>query len=204
MADERTQQLKIAIAVLSLCLVMLLGLIAWIVFRPAGTSVEPSMVTIGGPFELTAQDGSRMSDGDLAGKPFAVFFGFTHCPDVCPTTLWEMSEALKELGPAADDLRMLFISVDSERDTPEVLLRYMQSFDTRIVGLSGTPEEIDQVVKAYRVFWEKVPGTDGDYTINHTASVFLMDAGGRFVGTISYGEPASSRIEKLRRLAGNN
>lgn len=202
MADDRTQQLKIAIAVLSLCLVVLVGLIGLIAFRPGASPVETPAVSIGGPFELTAQDGRRMSERDIAGKPFAVFFGFTHCPDVCPTTLWEMSEALKALGTDGEDVRMLFIAVDSERDTPEVLSPYLQSFDPRIVGLSGTPEEIEQVVKAYRVFWEKVPGTDGDYTINHTASVFLMDAGGRFAGTISYGEPSNVRLEKLRQLIG--
>jgi protein SCO1/2 len=157
-------------------------------------------VTIGGPFTLTTQTGATLSDADLRGKPFAVFFGFTHCPEVCPTTLWEMSEALKALGPDADQLKVLFISVDPQRDTPPFLATYLQSFDPRIVGLTGTEAEIDAVGKAYRAYWRKVPTEDGDYTMDHTASVFLMDRQGRFAGTIAYEEQAPSRLQKLRRL----
>jgi protein SCO1/2 len=108
-----------------------------------GKALGPT-VTIGGPFTLTTPTGDRLSDADLRGRPFAVFFGFTHCPEVCPTTLWEMSEALKALGPDADRLKVLFISVDPARDTGEVLVNYLQSFDPRIVGLTGTEEEIEQ------------------------------------------------------------
>jgi protein SCO1/2 len=164
-----------------------------------GKSVT-SLATIGGPFTLTTQSGTKLSDADLRGKPFNVFFGFTHCPEVCPTTLWEMSEALKSLGPDAENLKVLFISVDPARDTPEFLASYLQSFDPRIIGLTGTETEINAVGKAYRAYWEKVPTEDGDYTMNHTASVYLMDAEGQFVGTIDYGEQANVRLEKLRRL----
>lgn len=159
-----------------------------------------AIVPIGGPFRLTTQAGAPLSDQDLRGKPFAVFFGFTHCPEVCPTTLWEMTEAMKTLGSQADRIKVLFISVDPTRDTPEFLARYLQSFDPRIVGLTGTEGEIDAVGKAYRAYWRKVPTDDGDYTMDHTASIFLMDAEGHFAGTISYGEAMEMRLEKLRRL----
>ncbi len=163
-------------------------------------SAVAGLVPIGGPFTLTTQTGAKLSDADLKGKPFAVSFGFTHCPEVCPTTLWETTEALKTLGPDADKLNVMFISVDPARDTPEFLARYLQSFDPRIVGLTGTEAEIAAVGKAYRAYWRKVPTEDGDYTMDHTASIFLMDADGQFAGTISYGESMEVRLQKLRRL----
>lgn len=157
-------------------------------------------VPIGGPFTLTSHTGKPVSDTDLTGKPFTVFFGFTHCPEVCPTTLWEMSEALKALGPEAEGLRVLFVSVDPTRDTPEALERYLQSFDDRIIGLTGSEEDVAGVAKAYRAHWEKVPTENGDYTMNHTALIYMMDAAGNFVGTIAYEEQADVRLAKLRRL----
>lgn len=157
-------------------------------------------VRIGGPFVLTTQSGARLTEADLRGKPFTVFFGFTHCPEVCPTTLWEMSAALKALGPDADRLKVLFVTVDPARDTPGSLAGYLQAFDPRIVGLTGTEAEIDAMAKAYRAYWRKVPTEGGDYTMDHTASVFLMDAKGEFAGTIAYEEQAPVRLEKLRRL----
>ncbi|WP_395674747.1 SCO family protein [Inquilinus sp.] len=154
----------------------------------------------GGPFRLTDQTGATLSDADLKGRPFAVFFGFTHCPEVCPTTLWEMSQALAALGPDADRLRVLFVTVDPERDRPEMLQQYLQSFDRRITGLTGTPEEIAAVAKSYRVYWRKVPTSDGDYTMDHSAMMYLMDADGRFSDIIAYGTPEAERLAKLRRL----
>jgi protein SCO1/2 len=168
-------------------------------FYAFGSAVS-RIVPIGGPFRLTTQTGSELSDTDLKGVPFAAFFGFTHCPEVCPTTLWEMSEALKTLGSDAEHLKVLFISVDPERDTPDELARYLGSFDPRIVGLTGSETDVAEVARAYRVYWRKVPTGDGDYTIDHMASVYLMDADGHFAGTISYGEEMSVRLEKLRRL----
>ena len=155
---------------------------------------------IGGPFRLTSSQGGVLSDSDLKGKPFAIFFGFTRCPEICPTTLWEMSETLRRLGPEGADLRALFVTLDPERDTPETLASYLQSFDPRIVGLSGTPEEIAAVAKAYRVFWRKVPTANGDYTMDHTAVVYLMDAAGAYAGIIGYKDDAATRDRKLRQL----
>lgn len=163
-------------------------------------AVTVPSVTIGGPFTLTTHEGTILSDADLKGAPFTVFFGFTHCPEVCPTTLWEMSEALTALGPKADRLKVLFISVDPERDDPQSLALYLQSFDQRIVGLTGSEEEVAAVAQAYRAYWRKVPTEDGDYTMDHTASVYLMDAAGEFVGTIAYEEQAEVRLAKLRLL----
>ncbi|MBN9063126.1 MAG: SCO family protein [Rhizobiales bacterium] len=158
-----------------------------------------SIASIGGPVRLTAHTGERV-DTAAIGKPFAIFFGFTHCPDVCPTTLAEMTQTLSELGPAAKDFRIYFVSVDPERDTPAVMASYMGSFDKRMIGLTGTPAEIDAAVKAYRVFARKVPTKDGDYTMDHTATTYLVDGKGRLVGTLAYEEDAKVRLEKVRRL----
>lgn len=161
----------------------------------------PGAATIGGPFELTRTDGSRFASTALAGKPYAIFFGFTHCPDICPTTLLEMTGHLKALGQRASDLTVLFVSVDPERDTPQHLKLYLSAFDDRIIGLTGSVAEITAVAKSYRVFYEKVPSKDGkDYTMNHTASVYLMDKTGNLVSTLSFQEPEDSRQKKLENL----
>jgi protein SCO1/2 len=159
----------------------------------------PLAASIGGPFILTAQDGTRFSSNNLLGKPFAVFFGFTNCPDVCPTTLLEMTNRLAELGPDGDKLRVVFISVDPEKDTPEFLKPYLENFDKRIIGLTGTPEEIADVARKYRAVYQKVPTKSG-YTMDHTATVYLMNAKGQFSGTIAYQESPDVQRTKLKRL----
>lgn len=161
-------------------------------------SVDPT--AIGGPFRLKTHDGRTLSSEDLKGTPFAVFFGFTHCPDVCPTTLFEMTEHLKALGADADKLRVLFVTVDPDRDTRELLATYLQSFDPRIIGLTGTRAEVDAAVNAYRATYRKVPTQGGDYTMDHTATVFLMDRAGRFAGGLDFHEPKETQLKKLRRL----
>jgi protein SCO1/2 len=155
--------------------------------------------SVGGPFSLTDQNGKTVTDADFKGEPFLVFFGYTHCPDVCPTTLFEMSEVLKRLGPDADRTAALFISVDPERDTPEVLKRYVSSFHPRIFGLTGTPQQIEAVKKAYRVYAKKSESKDGDYTMDHTAVVFLMDKDGRFVAPFNLERGADVAAADLRR-----
>ena len=159
----------------------------------------PLALEIGGPFELTTHEGKRLASRDLAGKPYAVFFGFTFCPDVCPTTLLELTNVLQQLGPDADRMRYLFISVDSERDTPEHLKVYLSNFDARIIGLTGSAAEIAGVARAYRAYYEKVPTKDG-FTYNHSALTYLMDAKGKFAGTITYQESEAVQVAKLRRL----
>ncbi len=161
----------------------------------------PGAVKIGAPFELTRMDGSHFSSKALAGKPYAIFFGFTNCPDICPTTLLEMTEHLQALGPKANDLNVLFVTVDPTRDTAEHLKLYLSAFDPRIIGLTGTPDEIKAVAKSYHVYYEKVPSTDGsDYTMNHTASVYLMDKDSNLVSTLSFQEPQEARQTKLENL----
>jgi protein SCO1/2 len=185
-----------------------LSLIIAVVYAVSGQSRDgaagASASAIGGPFTLTTHEGEKLSSEDLKGKPFVVFFGFTYCPEVCPTTLLELSQTIKELGAAADGMRFLFISVDPERDTPEVLGTYLSSFDPHITGLTGTPEEIAAVAKAYRVTYEKVPTSGGDYTMNHTALVYLMDAKGVFKGVLALGVLPEKRLEKLKSLLGSS
>lgn len=161
----------------------------------------PAAAGIGGPFELTGTDGQRFASTKLAGKPFAIFFGFTHCPDICPTTLLEMTNHLKALGPRADRIEVVFVSVDPDKDTPEHLKLYLTAFDPRIIGLTGTKDEVAKVAKAYRAFYERVPNKDGtDYTMNHTASVYLMDGRGKLVSTLSFQESEEARQKKIDNL----
>ncbi|MEM7302169.1 MAG: SCO family protein [Pseudomonadota bacterium] len=154
----------------------------------------------GGAFELVSHAGTKVTRDDTLAKPSAFFFGFTHCPDVCPTTLYEASTWLKTLGSDGDNLNVYFVSVDPERDTPEVLADYISSFDDRITGLTGTPEAIEDMLKKYRVYARKVKLEDGDYTVDHTASVYLMKKGGSFFGTIAYQQDSDTAVAKLKRL----
>jgi len=163
---------------------------------PAG---GPGVATIGGPFRLTNQDGRTVTDEDFKGKPFLVFFGFTHCPEICPTTLFEMSEVLRTLGPDADRTRALFITVDPEQDTPNALKDYLSSFDTHMTGLTGSPDAIAAVAKAYRVIYRKVPLEQGGYTMDHTAIIYLMDKQGRFVAPFSLKRGTEASAAELRK-----
>jgi len=140
---------------------------------------------IGGPFKLIDQNGNTITDADIKGRPFLVFFGYTHCPDVCPTTLFDVSEVMRALGKDADLTGALFITVDPERDTPAVIKDYLSSFDPHLRGATGDRAAVDTVEKAYRVYAKKVPTEGGDYTMDHTALVYLMDKQGRFVAPFS-------------------
>jgi protein SCO1/2 len=144
-------------------------------------SREQGVAAVGGPFALVEHDGRAVTERDFLGKPFLVFFGFTRCPDVCPTTLFQISEILGATGPRGRGLRALFVTVDPERDTPDALKTYLSSFDDRIVGLTGAPEAVAAMEKAYRAYARKVPLKDGDYTMEHTGVVYLIDGRGRFV-----------------------
>lgn len=136
---------------------------------------------IGGPFQLVDNNGQQVTEKTLQGRPSLIFFGFTHCPDVCPTALFEMSEVMRALGPDAARVNAYFISVDPERDTVAAMKDYLSSFDPHLKGLTGSPEAIAQVVTSYRVYAKKVPQKDGDYTMDHTALIYLMDRNGNFV-----------------------
>ncbi len=163
------------------------------------TPVAQQIAAVGGPFKLIDQNGKAVSDQDLKGHPFLVFFGFTHCPDVCPTTLFDVSEMLRALGPDADRTRALFITVDPERDTPAVMKDYLSSFDPHLSGLTGDPAAIATVAKAYRVYYKKVPLDGGEYTMDHTAIVYLMDKEGRFVSPFSLKRGTEAAAADLRR-----
>ncbi len=154
----------------------------------------------GAPFELVDQSGQTITEQAFRGHPTAVFFGFTHCPEVCPTTLFELDGWLESLGNDGTEIRAFFVSVDPERDTPEVLGKYVSNVSERITGITGAPDKIAEMAKAFGIYSKKVPLDDGDYTMDHTASVILLDSGGAFFGTISYGESSDTAIAKLKRL----
>jgi len=158
----------------------------------------PASAAIGGPFTLET-GGGTMSDKDLRGAPFLVFFGYTHCPDVCPTTLAQLSEVLRALGPDAR-IKVLFVTVDPERDTPKLMQDYAGSFDPRIIGLSGDRAAIDHMMKAYRVYARKVPEKDGGYSMDHSAIVYLMDRDGKFLHAFNVERPPDQAAAELRPL----
>lgn len=159
-----------------------------------------SVASIGGPFALASTRGGVVDSKDLAGKPYAIFFGFTHCPEVCPTALYEMSSLLAKLGDDARDFRVFFVTVDPERDTVESMRDYVANFDPRIEGLVPTLEQLPKLASDFRVYYAKQPTSDGSYTMDHTALVFLMDGTGAFSGTMAYEEAMDMREAKLRRL----
>jgi protein SCO1/2 len=159
--------------------------------------------SIGGPFKLVDQKGATVTEAALQGHPSALFFGYTFCPDVCPTTLADMTIWLKDLGAGGDKLKAYFITVDPERDTQEAMAAYLDAFDPRITGLTGTRPAIDQIIKAYRVYSRKVDGTDGaPYVMDHPVAVYLLDDKAQFVGTVDYQEKPEDALAKLKRLVG--
>ncbi|HUJ48524.1 MAG TPA: SCO family protein [Rhizomicrobium sp.] len=165
----------------------------------APSPIGQAVAAVGGPFHLEDQNGKPVSDQDMKGRPFLVFFGFTHCPDVCPTTLFDLSQVLQKLGPDADRTGALFITVDPERDTPAVLKDYLSNFDPHLRGLTGDQASINAAIKAYRVYAKKVPLDNGDYTMDHTAVVYLMDKDGRFVAPFSLKRTPEAAAADLRR-----
>jgi protein SCO1 len=176
-------------------LVLFFGVILLI----TGRTSTPAVAAVGGPFHLVDQNGKAVSDTDMKGHPFLVFFGFTHCPDVCPTTLFEISEVLRKLGPDADRTGALFITVDPERDTPASMKDYLSNFDPHLRGLTGDEAAVNAAIKAYRVYAKKVPVDGGDYTMDHTAIVYLMDKDGHFVAPFSLKRTPEAAADDLRR-----
>ncbi len=168
--------------------------------RQAGTTPAATATTkvdFGGPFTLTAADGQPFPSSRLAGKPHAIFFGFTHCPDVCPTTLARMVRLRQQLGR---DFEIVFVTVDPERDGPAEVGKYAELFNAPVTGLTGSPAQIDQVKKQYGIFSQKVPDESGGYTVDHTSTVLLFDGGGEFVSTISPEEADTVALDKLKRI----
>jgi protein SCO1/2 len=166
-----------------------------VLVRPQGAAPP----AIGGPFKLIDQNGHAVTEADFRGEPSLVFFGFTHCPDACPTTLLELSDVLQKLGPAANKVHVLFITVDPERDNAASLKDYLSSFSPQVTGLTGDPGAIAAVAKEYRVYYKKVPTEGGDYTMDHTALVYLMDRNGHFVAPFNLRRSPEDAAADLRR-----
>ena len=152
---------------------------------------------IGGSFTMIGQDGRVVTNADLAGRPYLVFFGYTHCPDFCPTALFDISAVFKELGPDKK-VAALFVTVDPERDTPDVLKTYLENFDSRIIGLTGDTKKVEAIAKSFRVYAKKLPGEKtGDYTVDHTGVVYLMDKRGKFVSAFNLQRPPQQAAREL-------
>lgn len=183
-------------------LVLAAGALVGLAFRdnPKGAAGTLLASAIGGPFHLVDQNGKPFGDADLKGKWHLVFFGYTHCPDTCPTTLNELSLALDKLGKARGAVGIVLISVDPERDAPSVLKSYVESFDAPITALTGSPEAVAEAAKAYRVYYAKHPRSDGGYDMDHSALIYVMDPEGRFTATFTPDSPADAIAERLQKL----
>jgi protein SCO1/2 len=184
--------------------VVLAAAVLWFAVLQRGpTGGGIAAANVGGPFTLTDQKGATVTEAALQGHPSALFFGYTFCPDVCPTTLADITLWLSQLGPGADRLKVYFVTVDPERDTQALMASYLQAFDPRIEGLTGPRPAIDRMLKEYRVYSRKVDGKDGaPYTMDHSASVYLLNDKAEFVGTIDYQEKPETALAKLKRLVG--
>jgi protein SCO1/2 len=194
----RTARIVLIASAFVVGLALTFGIVRLVVDRN-GASFAGQTAAVGGPFKLVDGNGKTVTDEDMQGKPFLVFFGFTHCPEVCPTTLFELSEVFKRLGPDADKTAGLFITVDPERDTPAVMKDYLSNFDPHLRGLTGDPKAVEQAIKEYRVYARKVPLDGGGYTMDHTALVYLMDKQGRFVAPFSLKRSADAAAAELRK-----
>ena len=183
---------------------VLLGVMGWLTMELTKSRDQMVEEVYGVPFQLVAQNGQPITEKAFQGKPTALFFGFTHCPEVCPTTLFELNGWMEKVDPAGTKLQAYFVSVDPERDTPDILNQYISNVSKRITGITGDADKIAQTLKGYRIYAKKVPvdekDPNGDYTMDHTASVILLDGNGRFAGTIAYGENPDVALQKLEKL----
>ena len=166
--------------------------------QPKGEAIALS--SMGGPFTLVGSDGKPFSSSALSGKPHAIFFGFTHCPDVCPTTLARLVKLRNDLGAGDTSFQILFVTVDPERDGPSEVGKYAELFNSPVTGLTGSPAQIDKVKKQFGIFSRKVPDGSGGYSVDHTSTVLLFDVNGRFTGTIAPEETDNAALAKLKRI----
>lgn len=195
-------KLRIAVWVLVLVLAGFLGAGSFFFTRPPASIATDG--PFGVPFTLVAQNGQPITEQAFRGRPSAVFFGYTHCPDVCPTTLFEMDGWLQKIDPDGKKLGAYFVTVDPQRDTPQIMKDYVSNVSKRITGISGPVDKVTEMVHGFRVYAKKVPlddkDPDGDYTMDHSASVYLLDGQGRFAGTIAYQEDPDTAVKKLENL----
>lgn len=186
-------------AVLVALIVVLAGSMAW--FYMNGASPSASGKPYGVAFNLIDHNGDPITEAAFQEKPTALFFGFTHCPEVCPTTLYELDGWMAEADPSGEGLRAFMVTVDPERDSYQLLGQYVSNVSDRIVGISGDPEKVLEMARGFNVYFKKVPyGDEDDYNVDHTASVFLLNGDGEFHGTISYGENPETAVKKLKNL----
>lgn len=193
---DRTTRPLVIIAAFAASLAIGLLVTLWLMGGLRGAAAPSA---IGGPFRLIDQAGQTVTEKSLIGKPSIVFFGFTHCPDVCPTALFEMSEVLRAMGSDAGKMNAYFVSVDPERDTPAAMKDYLSSFDPNLKALTGSPEEVAKIISAYRVYAKKIPLKDGDYTMDHTALIYLMDRNGNFVRPFNLKRTPEEAAAELKR-----
>ena len=191
-------------AVWAAVIVLVVAVGAVVYLRESGDGPQVAGAIGGGPFSLVDQNGKPVTETALKGHPSAMFFGYTFCPDICPTTLYDMTTLMEQLGPDADKLKVYFVTVDPERDTQQAMAEYLSAFDPRFVGLTGTREEIDRILSSYRVYSRKVPRDNGPYLMDHTASVYLLNEEGVLTATLDYQEASETALAKLKRLIGSS
>ncbi|MBV8193154.1 MAG: SCO family protein [Alphaproteobacteria bacterium] len=190
-----SRTMKALLAVWIATLAAAAGWIAW-------DAAHPDRTAIGGPFTLVDQNGRTVTSDSLKGKPTLIYFGYTYCPDVCPTSLQLMANAIDDLGPdAAKKVNLVFITVDPERDTPQLLKGYVENFGPSFVGLTGTPQQVADATRAYRVYYQKVPGKDGGpYLMDHSSIVYVLDRNGRFVTHFTHEAKAEAIAAAVKKL----
>ena len=193
---DRTTRPLVVVAAFASSLVVGLVVVLWMLGGLRGVTAPAA---IGGPFQLTDQAGRTVTEKNLQGKPTLIFFGFTHCPDVFPTSLFEISEVLRAMGGDADRINAYFISVDPERDNAAAMKDYLSSFDPHLKGLTGDPDAVAKVISGFRVYAKKVPLKDGDYTMDHTALIYLMDRDGKFVAPFNLKRTPEEAAKDLKR-----
>lgn len=202
---SRTSLQRLRLVIWALVGIAALGFGALLLSRSGepSPSTAPGMTfTMGGPFTLVGANGKPFSSTQLAGKPYAMFFGFTNCPDVCPNTLARLAQLRQQLGQGEDSFRIVFVSVDPERDTPEAMRTYQDMLGTPVIALTGSPAQIARVTKSHAIHFAKVPqeGAPDGYTMDHTAAVLLFDKAGKFQSTIALEEQDPAALSKLQRL----
>jgi protein SCO1 len=193
---DRTTRPLVVVAAFTGSMVIGLVLMLWAL---GGMRNVAAPIAIGGPFQMTDQTGQTVTEKSLQGRPTLIFFGFTHCPDICPTSLFEISEVLRAMGEDADRVNAYFVSVDPERDNTAAMKDYLSSFDSHLKGLTGDPDAVAKMLSAFRVYARKVPLKDGDYTMDHTALVYLMDRDGKFVAPFNLKRTPAEAAADLKR-----
>ncbi len=197
-----TKRIRILAVVGAVLIGTAIGVAVSLWFVPAGGPTLTGAAAIGGPFALVDQNGQPRTERDFHGRFMLITFGYTHCPDICPVTVQAIGDTLEQLGPAADQVAGIFVSVDPARDTPAALKDYVQSVSPRIVALTGTPAQIAAAARAYRVYFRinGDPARDQNYTVDHTALLYLMDREGRFVTHFTHQTPAATMVAAIRRV----